>query len=83
MSLCFGYRGCGNRVRGDTPDNCGLYTLTQGKVVLNVGFWRRSAYAGPAGRLAIASVEPGYEQNVTAAGQRRGAGVRPSWWGDW
>ena len=60
-------------------DDCGLYTLTQGKVVLNVGFWRKSASAGPAGRLAIASVEPGYELGEAVARQRKGVGVGPSW----
>ena len=79
MSLCFGYRGCGSRVRGDMPDDCGLYTLTLGKVVENGGFWQKSAFAGPAGRLAIASVEPGYELSEAVARQRKGVGVGPSW----
>ena len=60
-------------------DDGGLYILTLGRVVLNVDFRQESSFAGPAGRLVIASVEPGYELGVTVAGQRRGVGVGPSW----
>ena len=64
---------------GNMPDDGGLYTLTQGRVVLIAGFEYKLAPDKLAGRLATASAEPACEQGLTALEQRRGVGGAPSW----
>ena len=49
-------------MQGDMQDDGGLYTLTPGRVVLIAGFEYKPGPVELAGRLAIASAEPGCGQ---------------------
>ena len=65
-------------MQGSKQDDGGLYTLTQGRVVVIAGVGHKLAFVEPVGRLATASAEPGCVQGLTAREQRRDVGEASS-----
>ena len=65
-------------MQGSKQDDGGLYTLTQGRVVVIAGVGHKLALVELVGKLATASAEPGCVQGLTAREQRRDVGGAPS-----